>query len=75
MADDGGITMNADQFHSRLSSFLTQWKADKRSGDSLFGGIGSILIPVGKATQSVYTKTAAFQVDNPRSCDDDVRLT
>jgi len=54
--------MNSEQFQTRLSSFLTQWKSDKRTGDAIFEGIGSIIIPVGKASDSAYTKTAAFQV-------------
>lgn len=55
--------MNAEQFQTRLSSFLTQWKADKRTSDGgVFDGVGSIVIPVGKASDSAYTKTAAFQV-------------
>jgi hypothetical protein len=62
MADDGGIVMNSEQFQTRLASFLAQWKADKRTGDAVFEGIGSIVIPVGKASDSAYTKTAAFQV-------------
>ncbi|KAF2674877.1 SPT16-domain-containing protein, partial [Microthyrium microscopicum] len=62
MADDGGITMNAEQFHTRLSTFCTAWKNDKRAGDAIFGGAGSIVIPVGKATDTTYTKTASFQM-------------
>jgi len=60
MADE--VTIDKQVFHDRLSSFLSQWKTDKRSGDSVFGGIGSIVIAKGKPLNGEYDKTAAFQV-------------
>ena len=60
-----GIEIDKKLFHDRLSSFLTQWKNDKRSGDSVFGGAGSICILVGKGDEvsaEADTKTAAFQL-------------
>jgi nucleosome binding factor SPN SPT16 subunit len=61
----GGIEIDKTLFHDRLSSFLTKWKADKRSGDSIFGGANSICICVGKGDENnpdADTKTAAFQL-------------
>jgi nucleosome binding factor SPN SPT16 subunit len=61
----GGIEIDKDLFHERLSSFLSQWKSDKRASESVFGGVGSICICVGKGdenTPDADTKTAAFQL-------------
>jgi len=61
-----GIEIDKKLFHERLSSFLTQWKSDKRaSSDSVFGGAGSIAICVGKGDENNPdndSKTAAFQL-------------
>jgi hypothetical protein len=59
MSDE--IVIDKGSFHTRLSSFITQWKSDKRS-DALFSGVGSIAICVGKASDGAYPKSAAFQV-------------
>ena len=56
------IAIDKQLFHDRLSSFTTQWKADKRAGDALFNGAGSIVVCVGKANEGHYTKSAALQV-------------
>ncbi len=56
------IEISAELFHSRLSSFITQWKNDKRGGDTVFNGVGSIVVSVGKATEGAYPKSAALQV-------------
>ena len=58
------ITIDKNAFHDRLSSFLTQWKADKR--DASFNGVNSIVLPVGKSSgdPNSYTKAAAFQVSS-----------
>jgi nucleosome binding factor SPN SPT16 subunit len=62
------IEIDKKVFHERLSSFLTQWKNDKRapsSSDTIFGGVGSIAICVGKGDENNPdndTKTAAFQL-------------
>lgn len=61
MADD--IVIDKALFHERLSAFVTKWKADKRSGDQVFQGAGSIATAVGKASEpGSYLKPAAFQV-------------
>jgi hypothetical protein len=61
MADD--IVIDKQLFHERLSSFVTKWKADKRAGDHVFQGAGSIATVVGKASEEgSYLKPAAFQV-------------
>ncbi|KAF2202190.1 SPT16-domain-containing protein [Delitschia confertaspora ATCC 74209] len=61
MADE--IVIDKQLFHERLSSFVNKWKADKRSGDAIFGGAGSIATIVGKASDpSSYMKPAAFQL-------------
>ena len=50
MADE--IRVNKQVFHDRLSRFVSAWKADKRSGDALFGGVSSIVVLMGKAEES-----------------------
>ncbi|KAF2104682.1 SPT16-domain-containing protein [Rhizodiscina lignyota] len=56
------IAIDKQLFHDRLSSFQSQWKADKRAGDALFNGAGSIVVCVGKANEGHYTKSAALQL-------------
>ena len=61
MADD--IIIDKQLFHERLGSLVTKWKADKRSGDAIFHGAGSIAAVVGKPSDpGSYLKPAAFQV-------------
>ncbi|KAF2735553.1 SPT16-domain-containing protein [Polyplosphaeria fusca] len=62
MAEDQ-IVIDKQLFHERLNNFVTKWKADKRSGDQIFGGAGSIVAAVGKASDpGSYLKPAAFQL-------------
>lgn len=56
MAD---IKIDKNLFQERLSHFVSAWKADKRSGDTLFGGASSILVLMGKTEES-----AQFQKNN-----------
>ena len=63
MAD--AIVINADVYFDRLQQFYTQWKADKRSSDGVFGGADSIVVLAGKAEQeSSYQKHNAFHVSH-----------
>ena len=57
MAED--IVIDKTIFFDRLSSFYNAWKADKRSGAGVFGGVGSIIILMGKTDE-----TNAFQKAN-----------
>ncbi|KAE8385154.1 FACT complex subunit spt16 [Aspergillus alliaceus] len=50
MADE--IVIDKTAFFNRLSSFYTAWKADKRSGNAVFGGVGSIVILMGKTDEA-----------------------
>ncbi|KAF2264458.1 SPT16-domain-containing protein [Lojkania enalia] len=61
MADE--IVIDKQLFHERLNNFMTKWKADKRSGDQIFNGAGSIIAVVGKASEpGNYLKPAALQL-------------
>ncbi|KAH7078697.1 FACT complex subunit-domain-containing protein [Paraphoma chrysanthemicola] len=61
MADD--IVIDKQLFSERLSSLVAKWKADKRSGDQIFQGAGSIAAVVGKPSEpGSYLKPAAFQL-------------
>lgn len=60
MADE--VAIDKQLFHNRLSAFITQWKADKRSGNHLFGDADSITIVMGKSDESQnFNKTSAVQ--------------
>ncbi|EME38930.1 hypothetical protein DOTSEDRAFT_160702 [Dothistroma septosporum NZE10] len=50
MAEEVSIDKNA--FHNRLSGLITQWKADKRSGNNVFGDVGSIVVCMGKSDET-----------------------
>ncbi|KAG9232590.1 FACT complex subunit-domain-containing protein [Amylocarpus encephaloides] len=53
------IKIDKALFQERLSSFISAWKADKRGGDAVFGGVSSILVLLGKSEE-----TAQFQKNN-----------
>jgi nucleosome binding factor SPN SPT16 subunit len=53
------IKIDKNLFQERLSHFISAWKADKRSGDTLFGGASSIVILMGKTEEN-----AQFQKNN-----------
>lgn len=60
MADE--VTIDKATFHNRLSAFISQWRQDKRNGDSLFAGASSIAIVMGKSDESQgFSKTSALQ--------------
>ncbi|KAL1796202.1 hypothetical protein ACET3X_004742 [Alternaria dauci] len=60
---DNDIVIDKALFHERLNNLVTKWKADKRSGDQVFQGAGSIATLVGKASEpGIYLKPAAFQL-------------
>lgn len=61
MADE--IKIDKQLFHDRLSHFISAWKADKRAGDALFGGVGAIVVLLGKTEEtSMFSKSNAVHV-------------
>lgn len=46
------VNIDKAQFHGRLSSLISQWKADKRSGNNVFGDVGSIVLVMGKSDEN-----------------------
>ncbi|CAL3967763.1 hypothetical protein PZA11_003980 [Diplocarpon coronariae] len=56
MAD---IKVDKNLFQERLSQFYSAWKADKRAGDTLFNGVSSILVLMGKTEETI-----SFQKNN-----------
>lgn len=47
MADE--VKIDKDTFQTRLSHFISTWRNDKRqSNDALFGGVGSIVVLMGR---------------------------
>lgn len=57
------IKIDKTLFHERLSHFYTAWKADKRTGDAVFGGASSMLVLMGKTEESVqFQKNNALHV-------------
>ena len=56
------VSIDEATFHTRLSSLIAQWKADKRSGNHVFGDAGSICIVMGKSDESQgFHKTNGLQ--------------
>jgi len=50
-------------FFNRLTSFYAAWKADRRSGNTVFGGVGSIVILMGKTDEAnSFQKNNAIHV-------------
>lgn len=57
------VKIDKQVFHDRLSHFISAWKADKRSNDALFGGVGSIVILMGRNDQTItFQKNNAMHV-------------
>lgn len=60
MADE--VSIDKTTFHNRLSGLISQWKADKRSGNPVFGDAGSIAIVMGKTDEAAgFHKANALQ--------------
>lgn len=62
MADK--VAIDKKTFFNHLSNFYASWKADKRSGNTLFGGADSIVILMGKtnSNESSFQKNNAMHV-------------
>lgn len=57
------VKIDKQVFHDRLSHFISAWKADKRANDALFGGVGSIVILMGKNDATItFQKNNAIHV-------------
>lgn len=66
MAED--IVIDKTLFFDRLSTFYNAWKADKRSGAGVFGGVGSIVILMGKTDEAnAFQKANAMHVSLAKS--------
>lgn len=64
MADE--VKIDSQTFHTRLSSLTQAWKTDRRSGDALFAGVGSIVVLMGKNEEAAsYHKSNAMHVRIP----------
>ena len=61
MAED--IIIDKATFFNRLSSFYAAWKSDKRPGNGVFGGVGSIVVLMGKTDEAnSFQKNNAMHV-------------
>ncbi|KAL8900143.1 MAG: hypothetical protein Q9192_001228 [Flavoplaca navasiana] len=59
MADE--VKIDGQTFHNRLSSLISAWKADRRSNDALFAGVGSFIVLMGKNEDAgTYQKSNAM---------------
>lgn len=56
------IKIDSKLFQDRISHFINAWKADKRSGDALFGGASSIVVMMGKGEVQNFNKSNAMHV-------------
>lgn len=62
------VKIDKQAFQDRLAHFISSWKADKRSGDALFGGAGSIIILMGKTEDATsFQKNNAMHVSGSRT--------
>ncbi|KAL8745327.1 MAG: hypothetical protein Q9190_002538 [Brigantiaea leucoxantha] len=46
------VKIDKQLFQDRVSQLISSWKADKRSSDALFGGVGSFILLMGKNEDS-----------------------
>lgn len=61
MADE--IKIDKATFFNRLSTFYSAWRADKRLSNPVFGGVGSIVILMGKTEDAnSFQKNNAMHV-------------
>ena len=58
------VKIDKHVFNERLLQLVTAWKHDKRSNDALFGGVGSIVVLMGKADESGFQKKNAMHVSS-----------
>ena len=62
------VKIDKQAFQDRLSGLISTWKADKRSNDALFAGVGSFIILMGRNEEAaVYHKSNAMHVSCPYS--------
>lgn len=66
------IAIDTNVFFNHLSNFYASWKADKRGGNTLFGGADSIAILMGKTKtdESAFQKNNALHVRLPPAIPD-----
>ncbi|RYP64538.1 hypothetical protein DL771_008727 [Monosporascus sp. 5C6A] len=48
----GDVKIDGKLFQERINHFVNAWKADKRAGDQVFGGVSSIVILLGKVEEN-----------------------
>ena len=56
------VKIDKVKFHDRLNKLVAAGKADRRAGDSIFGGVGSIVVLLGKSDDPGYQKSNALHV-------------
>ena len=54
------VSIDKSLFHSRLGGLVAAWKDPKKA--DLFGGVGSIVIILGKTVEGPYSKSLALHV-------------
>lgn len=60
MADN--VKIDGKLFQERINHFVGAWKNDKRAGDTIFSGVSSILIMMGKVDDPVFHKNNSMHV-------------
>lgn len=61
------IKIDGKLFQERVSHLINAWKADKRSGDAVFGGVSSIVLMMGKVEEvQNFNKNNAMHVCTAR---------
>jgi hypothetical protein len=68
------IKIDSKLFQERISHFVTAWKNDLRSKDSLFNGAQSLIVMMGKVEEiPEFHKNNAIHVCDPRKVENWIR--
>lgn len=60
MGDAAEVNIDKQLFHSRLGNLVAAWKDPKKN--EVFGGVGSIVVILGKTEEGPYSKSLSLHV-------------
>lgn len=60
MGDAAEVNIDKQLFHSRLGNLVAAWKDSKKN--EVFGGVGSIVVILGKTEEGPYSKSLSLHV-------------
>lgn len=62
------VKIDKQLFHTRLGNLISQWKDPKKN--EAYGGVGSIVVLMGKTEEGPYSKSLALHVCSPETKND-----